>query len=54
MTKPALMAASLDLRSVSDDNAVVDVPFRELVGSPMSNVRQTITLDKANALRALA
>lgn len=47
------MAASLDLRSVSDDNAVVDVPFREFVGSLMSNVRQT-KLDKANAVRAVA
>ena len=43
----------LDLRRVSDEETVVDVPFREIVGNLMWITSQT-RLDIANAVRAIA
>ena len=50
---PIPATPSLDLRHVSEQETVVDVPFREIVGSLMWIANQTRP-DIANAVRAVA
>ena len=52
-SSPIPATPSLDLRHVSDEETVVDVPFREIVGSLMWIANQTRP-DIANAVRAIA
>ena len=52
-SSPIPATPSLDLRHVSDEETVVDVPFREIVGSLMRIPNQTRP-DIANAVRAIA
>ena len=52
-SSPILIAPSLDLRHVSEEETVVDVLFREIVGSLMWVANQTRP-DIANAVRAIA
>ena len=52
-TSPIPASPSLDLRHISEDETVVDVPFREVVGSLMWIANQTRP-DIANAVRAVA
>ena len=55
VSKPNLIPAStcLDLRHGSEEETVVDVPFREIVGSLMWIAKKT-RLDIANAVRTIA
>ena len=52
-SRPIPATPSLDLRHVSEEETVVDVPFREIVGSLMWIANQTRP-DIANAVRAVA
>lgn len=52
-SSPILASPSLDLRSVNENDAVMDVPFREVVGSLMWIATQSRP-DILNAVRAVA
>ena len=52
-SSPIPVTPSLDLRHVSEEETVVDVPFREIVGSLMW-IASPMRPDIANAVRAVA